>query len=87
MKDKGLLVLNVGIVGIGRYLPEKIQTNKDFEEFLDTTDEWIKTRTGIEERRYAADDVDSSHMAYFAAIEALKNANVDAKDIELILVA
>ena len=87
MKDKGLLVLNVGIVGIGRYLPEKIQTNKDFEEFLDTTDEWIKTRTGIEERRYAADDVDSSHMAYFAAIEVLKNANVDAKDIELILVA
>lgn len=87
MKDKGLLVLNVGIVGIGRYLPEKIQTNKDFEKFLDTTDEWIKTRTGIEERRYAADDVDSSHMAYFAAIEALKNANVEAKDIDLILVA
>lgn len=87
MKDKGLLVLNVGIVGIGRYLPKKIQTNKDFEKFLDTTDEWIRTRTGIEERRYAADDVDCSQMAYFAATEALKNANVEAKDIDLILVA
>ncbi len=82
-----MFILNVGIVGVGRYLPEKVQTNKDFEKFLDTTDEWIRTRTGIEERRFAGDDVDTSDMAYFAALEALKNANVEAKDIDLILVA
>ncbi|MGM9927267.1 MAG: beta-ketoacyl-ACP synthase III [Bacillus sp. (in: firmicutes)] len=79
--------MNAGILGVGRYLPEKIQTNKDFEQVLDTSDEWIKTRTGIEERRFASDEVDTSHMAFLAAKEALKNGNMKAEDIDLILVA
>lgn len=80
-------MMNAGILGVGRYLPEKIQTNKDFEQVLDTSDEWIKTRTGIEERRFASDEVDTSHMAFLAAKEALKNGNMKAEDIDLILVA
>ncbi|MGL4945143.1 MAG: 3-oxoacyl-ACP synthase, partial [Fusobacteriaceae bacterium] len=44
---------NVGIIGIGKYVPEKVMTNFDFEKIIDTTDEWIRTRTGVEERRFA----------------------------------
>ncbi len=55
--------MNAGIIGIGRYLPEKIVTNVDLEKMVDTSDEWIRTRTGIEERRIADDDIDTSDMA------------------------
>ncbi|MBD3110329.1 ketoacyl-ACP synthase III [Bacillus sp. AGMB 02131] len=79
--------MNAGILGIGRYLPENIVTNKDFEAKIDTSDEWIRTRTGIEERRLASDEFDSSHMAYEAALQALANADVKAEDLDLILVA
>jgi len=80
-------ILNAGILGIGRYLPENIVTNKDFEARIDTSDEWIRTRTGIEERRLASDDFDTSHMAYEAAKAALNDADIKAADIDLIIVA
>jgi 3-oxoacyl-[acyl-carrier-protein] synthase III len=79
--------VRAGIVGIGRYLPEKIVTNQDLEKIMDTSDEWIRTRTGIEERRIAADDVDTSDMALAAAQEAIKHAGITAEEIDLILVA
>src|SRR5690625_163260 len=78
---------SVGILGLGRYLPEKILTNADLEKMVDTSDEWIKSRTGIEERRIASDDVDTSDMAYLAAEEAIENAQIQPEDIDLILVA
>ncbi|TYS65695.1 ketoacyl-ACP synthase III [Sutcliffiella horikoshii] len=79
--------MNAGILGIGRYVPEKILTNAELEQMVDTTDEWIKTRTGIEERRIASDDVDTSHMAYFAAEKALKDAGITAEELDMIIVA
>jgi 3-oxoacyl-[acyl-carrier-protein] synthase III len=79
--------LNAGIIGIGRYLPEKIVTNLDLEKVMDTSDEWIRTRTGIEERRISSDDIDTSDMAYEAALKALENANISASEIDMILVA
>lgn len=79
--------MNAGILGMGRYLPEKVLTNFDLEKMMDTSDEWIRTMTGIEERRIASDDCHSSDMAYEAAKAALKDAQVNAEDIDLILVA
>ncbi|NAP01566.1 3-oxoacyl-ACP synthase, partial [Halomonas sp. MG34] len=55
--------MGVGVLGTGHYLPTKVVTNKDMEKLVDTTDEWIRTRTGIEERRFAEDDIDTSDMA------------------------
>ncbi|AZV41756.1 beta-ketoacyl-ACP synthase III [Peribacillus asahii] len=79
--------MNAGIIGIGRYLPEKIVTNSDLEKLMDTSDEWIRTRTGIEARRVASDDVNTSDMAYRAAAKAIENAGLTAEDIDLILVS
>jgi 3-oxoacyl-[acyl-carrier-protein] synthase III len=79
--------MGAGIVGIGRYLPEKIVTNADLEKIMDTNDEWIRTRTGIEERRIAEDTINTSDMAFAAAKDAIKNAGISAEDIDLILVA
>ncbi|MBR3119099.1 beta-ketoacyl-ACP synthase III [Oceanobacillus profundus] len=79
--------MNVGILGTGHYLPTRVVTNKDLEKIVDTNDEWIRTRTGIEERRLAEDDIDTSDMAYHAALGALEEAAIDAADIDLILVA
>ena len=56
--------MNAGIIGLGRYAPEKILTNEDLEKKCDTSDEWIRTRTGIEERRIAGADEDTSDMAF-----------------------
>ncbi|MGO4889337.1 beta-ketoacyl-ACP synthase III [Anaerobacillus sp. MEB173] len=78
---------NAGIIGIGRYIPEKVVTNVDLEKIVDTTDEWVRSRTGIEERRIAADDIDSSDMAYSAAKEALADANIKPEELDMILVA
>ncbi|GIN11524.1 MULTISPECIES: beta-ketoacyl-ACP synthase III [Shouchella] len=75
-----------GILGLGRYVPEKRVTNHDLEKFLDTSDEWIKSRTGIEERRFA-EGVETSEMAYESALSALKAARLSAEEIDLILVA
>lgn len=79
--------MNVGIIGLGRYVPERVVTNFDLEKIMDTTDEWIRTRTGIEERRIADDDVNTSDMAYEAAKEALQESGIEAHQIGLILVA
>lgn len=79
--------MGVGVLGIGHYVPEKILTNKDLEKMVDTNDEWIRTRTGIEERRIAEDDMDTSDMAFLAAQNALEDGNINAADIDLILVA
>ncbi|GEK31976.1 3-oxoacyl-[acyl-carrier-protein] synthase 3 protein 1 [Kurthia zopfii] len=75
-----------GLVGIGRYVPEKIVTNADLEKIMDTSDEWIRTRTGIEERRIAGDDENTSDLAYKAAEAALKDAGITADQVGLILV-
>ncbi|MCM3706878.1 MULTISPECIES: beta-ketoacyl-ACP synthase III [Cytobacillus] len=79
--------MNAGIIGIGRYLPEKVVTNADLEKIVDTSDEWIRTRTGIEQRRIADDNIDTSDMAYESALKALANAGIEAEDLDLILVA
>jgi 3-oxoacyl-[acyl-carrier-protein] synthase-3 len=77
----------VGIRGTGMYVPERVLTNKDLEQMVDTSDEWIVTRTGMRERRIAANDQSTSDLAYEAALEALKNANLPAEELELIVVA
>ena len=77
----------VGIIGLGAYLPERVLTNKELEKMVDTTDEWITTRTGIKERRIAREDEATSDMATEAANRALKDANLTAADIDLIIVA
>jgi len=79
--------LSTGIIGLGRALPEKILTNFDLEKMVDTNDEWIRTRTGIEERRIADDNTNTSDIAYEAAKKAIENANISPEDIDLILVA
>ncbi|TAA73183.1 beta-ketoacyl-ACP synthase III [Planococcus salinarum] len=79
--------MNAGILGIGRCLPEKIMTNFELEQRLDTSDEWIRTMTGIEERRIAENDQDTSHMAREAAQKAIEDAGIDPAEIGLILVA
>ncbi|WP_172369897.1 beta-ketoacyl-ACP synthase III [Sporosarcina jiandibaonis] len=79
--------MNAGILGVGKYVPSHILTNEDLEKRMDTSDEWIRTMTGIEERRIAADDMDTSHMAYHAAVDAIENSGVSPEEIGLILVA
>ncbi|ARI78036.1 beta-ketoacyl-ACP synthase III [Halobacillus mangrovi] len=79
--------MNAGFLGVGHYAPEKVLTNKDLEKMVDTSDEWIRTRTGIEERRIASDEMDTSDMAYEAAKNALDDANMKAEDLDMILVA
>lgn len=81
------LPLPVRVAGTGSYLPERILTNRELEEKVDTSDEWITSRTGIRERRIAADGEFTSHMASEAARRALEQAGVAASDIELIIVA
>lgn len=79
--------MNAGIIGIGRYVPDKLVTNFDLEKIMDTSDEWIRTRTGIEERHYAEDEQNTSHLAVLAAKKALENGGIAAEEIGLILVA
>ncbi|MCU0794654.1 MAG: ketoacyl-ACP synthase III [Akkermansiaceae bacterium] len=79
--------VSVCIAGTGSYVPEKVLTNADLEKLVDTTDEWIVTRTGIRERRIAADDEFTSHLATKAALRALEQAAMDPAEIELIIVA
>ncbi|MBH0166131.1 ketoacyl-ACP synthase III [Fictibacillus sp. 7GRE50] len=79
--------MNAGIIGMGSYIPEKILANSDLEKMVDTSDEWIRTRTGIVERRIADESMTTSHMARFAAEEAIKDAGISAEEIDLIVVA
>src|SRR2546423_2978226 len=77
----------VSIIGTGSYVPEKILTNADLSRMVDTSDDWITTRTGIKERRIAAKDENTSDMASKAALKALEQAKISPKEIDLILVA
>jgi len=74
------------ITGIGRYVPSRVMTNHELEKLVDTTDEWIVSRTGIRERRIAAPDEASSDLAFHAAMEALADAGVTPEQIDLIVV-
>lgn len=78
---------NVKIVGTGSYLPEKRLTNLDLEKMVDTNDEWIVQRTGMHERRVAADDQATSDLCIEAAKSALENAGMQATDLDMIIVA
>lgn len=78
---------SVIIKGTGSYVPEKILSNSDLAKTVDTSDEWITARTGIKERRIAADDELASDMAAKAALRALEDAAVRAEDIDIIIVA
>jgi len=75
------------IAGTGSYVPERVLTNADLEKMVDTTDEWITSRTGIKERRIAAPGEATSHMATRAAQRAIEAAGITAADIDLIIVA
>ncbi len=75
------------IIGFGGYVPERVMTNEDWSKLVDTTDEWITSRTGIKERRFAADDESTLDLAAIAAERALKDAGLTADDIDEIIVA
>ena len=76
------------ITGVGRFLPDYVLTNEELEKYVETNDEWIRTRTGISERRILKDpEKATSHMATHAAADALENAGVDASEIDAIIVA
>jgi 3-oxoacyl-[acyl-carrier-protein] synthase-3 len=77
----------VSIIGTGSYLPEKILTNQELEKLVETSDDWITSRTGIKERRIAAENEHTSDLAAKAALAAMENANITADEIDLIIVA
>ena len=77
----------IGITGLGVNVPDRVFTNKDLEQFVDTTDEWIVERTGIRERRFATEEQALTDIAAPAAIAALADAGADAASIDLIIVA
>ncbi|MCF7793167.1 MAG: ketoacyl-ACP synthase III [Candidatus Cloacimonetes bacterium] len=78
---------NAKISGTGHYVPDKILNNFDLEKIVDTTDEWIRTRTGMFERHIAADDQAVSDLSYEAAQLALESAGIKAKDLDMIIIA
>jgi 3-oxoacyl-[acyl-carrier-protein] synthase-3 len=77
----------VSITGLGFYVPERIVTNDDLAKLVDTSDEWIVTRTGIRERRFAAPDQALSDLALPAARAALEEAGISGRDLDLVIVA
>jgi 3-oxoacyl-[acyl-carrier-protein] synthase-3 len=77
----------IKITGTGMYVPEKVLTNKDLEKMVDTSDEWITTRTGIKERHIVAPDETTADMAVVAGKRAVEDAGLTIKDIDMILVA
>ena len=79
--------MGIRIKGTGRCIPEKVLTNADLEKIVDTSDEWIVSRTGIKERHIASDDQSASDMAAIAAQNALENAGLTADQIDLIIVS
>jgi len=74
------------ILGIGSYLPERVVTNADWAKMVDTSDEWISTRTGIKERHFAAPEQATSDLAVEAARNAIKDAGIDPQEIDLIMI-
>ena len=77
----------VSITGVGSYVPQRVLTNAELEKMVDTSDEWIRSRTGIKERRIAAPNEATSDLAFHAAQRALENADITPKEIDLIIVA
>ena len=77
----------VGITGVGYFVPPRVLTNFDLERMVETSDEWIRTRTGIAERRIADPDVATSDLALSAASQALANARMEPERLDLIVVA
>ncbi|TKI59273.1 ketoacyl-ACP synthase III [Brevibacillus antibioticus] len=78
---------SVGILSTGSYTPERVLTNFDLEKMVETSDEWIVSRTGIRERRISSPEQASSDLAYEAAKEALEKANISAEQLDMIIVA
>ncbi|MDR0933350.1 MAG: ketoacyl-ACP synthase III [Victivallales bacterium] len=78
--------MSIRIAGTGSYVPEKILTNADLEKMVETNDEWIRTRTGIEERHIASDEQATSDLAYAASVKALEMANLSGNDLDAIIV-
>ncbi len=78
---------NVGIIGVGEYLPARVLTNRELEKMVETSDEWITTRTGIKERRLVSESEAASDLAINAARQALANAGIKAEDLDVIVVA
>jgi 3-oxoacyl-[acyl-carrier-protein] synthase-3 len=81
------IVRNAHVTGWGRYAPSQVLTNKDLERLVDTSDEWIVSRTGIRERRVAAADETTASMAAVAGLRAIRTAGIEPDDIDLILLA
>ena len=79
--------MSIRIAGTGSYVPDKVLTNADLEKMVETSDEWIRTRTGIQERRIAAPDQATSDMAYIAGSRALEMAGVKGEELSAIIVA
>jgi 3-oxoacyl-[acyl-carrier-protein] synthase-3 len=75
------------IIGVGSYLPKKTLTNKDLEKSLDTTDEWITSRTGIKQRHIVSPGEQTSDLAFEAAQRAIDNSNINTDEIDLIIIA
>jgi len=80
-------VSKIGILGFGSYVPSRVMTNDDWSELLDTNDEWITSRSGIKERRFAADDETTLDLAAHAAERAIADAGLTAADLDEIIVA
>jgi 3-oxoacyl-[acyl-carrier-protein] synthase-3 len=80
-------LIEVCVAGTGSYVPDRVLTNEELSRMVDTSDEWIVARTGIRERRIAAEGEFTSHMASKAAMRALEQAGMSAEEIELIVVA
>lgn len=78
---------SVGIIGTGKYVPERVLTNAELEKMVETTNDWIMTRTGIKERRIAAKHEATSDLAFHAAEQALQAAGITAKELDLIIVS
>ncbi len=81
------MTIRAKITGVGHYVPSRVLSNKDLEKIVETTDEWITSRTGIQERRILGEGKGSSYMGALAAKVALENARVAPEDLELIVVA
>ncbi|OAS15002.1 beta-ketoacyl-ACP synthase III [Paenibacillus oryzisoli] len=80
-------LIPVGVLGSGKYVPERILTNQELETMVETNDEWIVTRTGIRERRIAAEGQATSDLCFEASLVALSNAGITADQLDLIIVA
>lgn len=81
------MTIRAVVKGVGHYLPERVVPNSEFESFLDTSDEWIKSRSGIERRHFAAEGESTSDLATAAAKNALADADLNVNDVDAIIVA